>query len=284
MFGKRILIGDGGLGTALQGQGMPVGVSPECWALERPEVVEDVTRQFFASGSDFVLTNTFGGNRPRLASVGRADRIHEVNVESVRIARRVAPPGRYVFGSVGPTGSTGTGEEIEEVYREQAGLLAEAGVDAFWVETVCSTAEGAAAVRAIRSITDLPVAILVTLAPNRQSLLLLSEESLGDAIRSFLTFEPAAIGVNCVSVDLLRSAVSTLTETLNTPLAIFPNAGTPHLVGGHPQYDADQNQLAETVFSLKGDSPVVLGGCCGTTSEYVRRLSDLRTLEANCQV
>ncbi len=102
---ERVLVLDGAMGTMLQARGLSSGASPEGMNLEQPEVVEAVHREYVAAGADIIVTNTFGGNRPKLTNYGLENRVHEINVAGVEIARRAAGPETFVAASIGPTGT-----------------------------------------------------------------------------------------------------------------------------------------------------------------------------------
>lgn len=153
---ERTVLFDGGLGTELMRHGLPLGTCPETWNVERPDVVQGVHASYFEAGSDVVSTNSFGGNRIKLAAHGLENRARELNLAAARVARRAAPAGKFVAGSMGPTGKflqpqgEFTEAEFEEAYGEQAGALAEGGVDLLIIETQYDLKEALAALKGAR--------------------------------------------------------------------------------------------------------------------------------------
>jgi 5-methyltetrahydrofolate--homocysteine methyltransferase len=271
----EILIGDGAIGTALQRRGLPVGTAPETWTLDHPEEVKQVAADYFRVGSDFVLTNTFGGNRIRLGAAGLGDEVDQVNSRSVALARSVAPDSAYVVASVGPTGKVLTEEEYGDVYAEQAVVLIGAGVDGFCVETVCSSTEGFAAVGVIRQLSDLPVVLTFALKWSHSMLATISGEPFNDVVSRAKDLGVDVLGANCVGWELLGDAVECLARVSGLPIAISPNAGVPDLIEGRVDYRESEEDLAERVASVGSWRVRILGGCCGTGPVYVEALRKL---------
>ena len=163
-----IVVLDGATGTNLQKAGMPVGVCPELWIMEHPDAILTLQRQFVAAGSQIVYAPTFTGNRIKLAEYGLADRLTEINTRLVQLAKEAAGDHAYVAGDMTMTGQQLypmgdlTFEELVGVYKEQARVLWEAGVDVFVVETMMSLQETRAALLAIRETCDLPIMVTLT--------------------------------------------------------------------------------------------------------------------------
>lgn len=276
--GEGPVLGDGACATALYRRGLPIGTAPERWTLERPDAVADLAADYFGAGADFVTTNTFGGNRVRLEATGLADRIASVNIEAVRIAKEAAEPGRYVIGSVGPTGTALTGSEAVRVYAEQARLLADAGVDGFWCETICSVDEGRAVVEAVRSVCELPVIATFSARLECRAPVTLAGEPFGETLSAAVEAGADVVGVNCVDVDTARACVEgALGQT--TPLAVSPNAGNPTRESDTLVYPDDDVRMASAVASMVVAGVRVAAGCCGTGPDYVAELR--RRLDAS---
>ncbi|MBI4390942.1 MAG: homocysteine S-methyltransferase family protein, partial [candidate division NC10 bacterium] len=162
----EVLVFDGAMGTMLFAAGLKGGACPELWNATHPDVVRGIHQGYFEAGSDFVETNTFGGTRLKLAAYGLQDRTRELNVLGARLAQEVCPPGRFVAGSIGPTGHlpdwfAPLGDVSEQAlldnFREQAEALAEGGADLFAVETMMYPEEAVLAIRAAKEATGFPV-------------------------------------------------------------------------------------------------------------------------------
>src|SRR6478736_837892 len=155
---ERVLVCDGAMGTMLYSRGVFINKSFDAMNLTQPELVEDVHREYVRAGADVLETNTFGANRIKLGSFGLADKLKDINIAGVRIARRAAGDRAYVAGSIGPLGiriepwgKTGV-DEAREYFREQAEALMAGGVDLFILETISNIAEVEQGIAAIREI------------------------------------------------------------------------------------------------------------------------------------
>ena len=163
-----MLISDGGSGTYLQANGLEAGGCPELMNIEQPEVVRQMAADFFAAGSNMVLTNSFGGNRFGLDRYGFGDRVREFNIAAAQIARSAAPDDGYVAGSIGPTGvfmqpvGDVTEDEMYDVMKEQSMALAEGGADAILIETMISSDEAVVGIKAAKENTDIPALAKLT--------------------------------------------------------------------------------------------------------------------------
>ena len=165
---ERVLVCDGAMGTMLYARGVFINKSFDAMNLTQGELVESVHQEYVRAGADILETNTFGANRIKLGSFGLADRLHDVNVAGVQIARRAAGGRAYVAGSIGPLGiriepwgKTGV-DEAREYFREQAQALLDGGVDLFILETFRDLNEIGAAIDAVRSVSDLPIVAQMT--------------------------------------------------------------------------------------------------------------------------
>lgn len=159
---------DGATGTNLMEAGMPIGVCPESWVLENPQVLLELQRRYVEAGSHIVYASTFTGNRIKLEEYGLQERLEEINTQLVALSRQAVGDQALVAGDMTMTGQQlfPMGEllfeELVEVYKEQASVLAKAGVDLFVVETMMSLQECRAAVIAIREVCDLPIMVTLT--------------------------------------------------------------------------------------------------------------------------
>ena len=191
---------DGATGTNLMEAGMPIGVCPESWVLENPQVLLDLQRRYVEAGSHIVYASTFTGNRIKLEEYGLQERLEEINTQLVALSRQAVGDQALVAGDMTMTGQQlfPMGEllfeELVDVYKEQASVLAKAGVDLFVVETMMSLQECRAAVIAIREVCDLPIMVTLTYNEDGRTLFGTPPET---AVVVLQSLGVDAIGVNC---------------------------------------------------------------------------------------
>jgi len=284
--GERLVF-DGGYGTMLFAAGLANGACPELWNDTHAEVVGGIHRAYFEAGSDIVETNTFGGSRLKLNEYGLGDRTSELNVKGVRLARAAATSGGYVVGSIGPTsrlpaeyeplGDT-TDEAYFETFREQAEALAEGGADGFAVETMMFPQEAVAAVRACKAVADLPV----------MATMFFQFEELHDRDRTMWGESPAevatnllkagadVVGMNCGrGPDRAIVIIREMREVTGAPLVAYPNAGLPVTTGDDVTYELGPEDMARDYPALLDAGAAIVGACCGSNPEHIRRIADL---------
>jgi 5-methyltetrahydrofolate--homocysteine methyltransferase len=277
-------VGDGAMGTMLQRAGLPLDGCPEGWNRERPEAVRAVHAAYREAGAELLQTNSFGGNRFRLAGVGLGDRVTEINAAAVRLAREVGGPGRpLIAGTIGPiqawqelTASAAplaadpTRFALEEAFAEQAAALAAAGVDLFLIETMTDLAEALAVLKAVRAQAPLPV--LVTMAFGRDGRTRAGHAP-AEAAALLAEAGATAVGANCGAPSELLPVLRQMRATLpDMPLVAQPSAGLPRLVDGQPVYDLDPDAMGVWARRLVEAGADLVGGCCGTTPAHLRAI------------
>jgi 5-methyltetrahydrofolate--homocysteine methyltransferase len=264
---------DGAWGTELQARGLAAGELPDLWNLEHPERVAEVARAYAEAGSRVVLTNTFRANRIALGA--HAARCVEINRAGARLSRAGAGVGVLVFGSIGPSGKLLLMEEVTqaalyEAFREQAAALAGGGAEALLVETMSDLAEAVIAVRAARE-TALPVIASMVFDSGRNKDRTMMGATPEQAAHALAGAGAAAVGANCGSgiagyVDICRR----LKNAAHLPVWIKPNAGAPELVDGRAVYRTTPEEFAAHVPALVEAGASFIGGCCGTTPDFIR--------------
>lgn len=265
---------DGAWGTQLQARGLPAGQLPDLWNLTHPDQVADVARAYVQAGSRVILTNTFGANRLRLTEAGCADRLEAINQEGVRLSRQAAAGRAKVFASIGPTGKMlVTGEvravELTAVFTEQAQALARGGAEGLVIETMADVEEARLAVEAARS-TGLPVVACVVFDSGRDKDRTMMGQTPEQAAEVLSAAGADVIGSNCgQGIAGFVSICRRLRAATARPLWIKPNAGLPELVEGRVVYRTTPDQFASYVPALLDAGARFLGGCCGTTPEFI---------------
>lgn len=271
---------DGATGSNLQKAGMPVGVCPEKWILEHKEVMGKLQRSYYEAGSHLVLAPTFTANRIKLAEYGLEDQIVSINRELVAISKSVASEEDYVAADISMTGVSLAPvgnydfEDLIQVYREQVKILAECGVDVFLVETMMSLQECRAAVIAIKEVTDIPVMVTLTFEADGRTLYGTDAKTAAIVLSKMGV---AAVGVNCsVGPDRMVSVVKDMASVTDIPIIAKPNAGLPALdAKGNTVYDMDADTFSKNMTMLVDAGASILGGCCGTTPEYIEKTAKI---------
>ncbi len=269
---------DGATGTNLQNAGMPVGVCPEQWILENPDVMVKLQEDYVAAGTNILYAPTFTANRIKLEEYGLQDRLEEMNRELIAISKRAAKGRALVAADMTMTGQQlyPIGdlmfEDLVDVYKEQARVMAEAGADLFVVETMMSLQECRAAVLAIKEVCDLPVMVSLTYNPDGRTLYG-TEPATATVVLQGLGAD--AIGINCsTGPEDMIEPVRQMAQFATIPILAKPNAGLPELENGKTVYRTDAAEFASWGKKLVEAGASIIGGCCGTTPEHIRALSE----------
>jgi 5-methyltetrahydrofolate--homocysteine methyltransferase len=270
---------DGALGTQLQQRGLPIGACPDTWNLSQPDKVEEVARCYVEAGSRVILTNTFGGNRFTLARSGLAEKVAEVNCAGVQLARRAAGDRALVFASVGPSGlmlmmGQVSEDDLRAAFAEQVQAMADAGADGIAIETMSDVAEAALATAAAHE-TGLPVAACMTFGSGAKKDRTMMGVTPEQAAEQLTAAGADVIGSNCGQgiagmVDVCRR----LHAATDRPIWIKANAGLPEMVDGKTVYRQTPAEFASFVPHLLEAGAKFLGGCCGTTPEFIKALAE----------
>jgi 5-methyltetrahydrofolate--homocysteine methyltransferase len=269
------VVTDGAWGTQMQARGLGLGEFPDAWNLTHPDRVGEVARAYVEAGSQIVLTNTFGANRLRLAEAGLTDQVAAINQRGAAISREAAAGRARVAGSIGPTGKLlmlgeVTAEQWSEAFAEQALALAEGGAEALVIETMSDPNEARAAVAAAKR-TGLPViACMVFDAGQNKDRTMMGTTP--EQVARILTEAGAdVIGSNCgQGVAGFVTLCQRLKYATHLPLWVKANAGLPEMVEGQVVYRTTPEEFAGHVPALREAGAAFIGGCCGTTPEFIR--------------
>ncbi|MBI2322909.1 MAG: bifunctional homocysteine S-methyltransferase/methylenetetrahydrofolate reductase [Chloroflexi bacterium] len=270
------LLADGAMGTMLYAAGVDDHNGFEGLNLTRRDLVQSIHRQYIAVGAEAIETNTFGGNRFRLAEHGQADRVRDVNFWGVKIAREareVAGEPVFVLGAVGPTGiallpgAEVSADAIRDAFREQVDALVEAGADALILETFTSLAELRLAYEGARACCDLPVIAQLTFT---EEALTPAGDTPEEAASALDAWGAEVIGVNCsVGPQGVYEVVARMARVTARPLSALPNAGFPARVDGRFVYFSTPGYFADYARRFAAAGVALIGGCCGTTPEHI---------------
>jgi len=310
----RILILDGAMGTMIQRHDLDeddfrgdrfkdhhlsLKGNNDLLSISQPEIIKDIHRVYFEAGADFAETNTFSSTSIAQADYGLESAVYDLNYQSAAIAREVADEftelnpdkPRFVVGSIGPTNRTAslspdvndpgfraiTFDQLVEAYSEQVKALIDGGADTLLVETVFDTLNAKAALFAIDNVFDdlgleLPVMVsgTITDASGRT----LSGQTTEAFLISLEHFPLLSIGLNCaLGAAQLRPYLKVLAEKARFAVSAHPNAGLPNEFG---EYDQTPEEMAEQVKNfLENGFLNIVGGCCGTTPEHIKALSEM---------
>lgn len=277
LFQNKPIYLDGATGSNLQKSSMPVGVCPEQWVLEHKEVMLSLQREYVEAGTNILYAPTFSGNRVKLREYGLEDKLAQMNADLVALTKEAAGGHALVAGDITMTGEqlapigTMEFEELIAIYKEQIGALADAGADLLVVETMMSLQETRAALIAAKEVCALPVMITMTFESDGRTLFGTDAKTAAVVLESL---GADAVGVNCsTGPDKMLSVVRDMAEVTAIPIIAKPNAGLPSLnAEGATVYDMNQTDFAEGMKRLIEAGASIVGGCCGTTPEYIAGL------------
>lgn len=311
---ERILILDGAMGTMIQrhilteedfrgerfkNHQSPLKGNNDLLSITRPDIIKDIHAQYFAAGADIAETNTFSGTTIAQADYHLEDAVYDLNYQSAKIAKEVADEftkrephkPRFVAGAMGPTNKTAslspdvnnpgyraiTFDQLVVAFKQQAQALMDGGVDFLLLETIIDTLNAKAALFALQELFDetgkeLPIMVsgTITDASGRT----LSGQTTEAFLISVSHVPLLSIGLNCaLGAALLRPYLQVLSEKAPFFVSAYPNAGLPNEFG---QYDETAEQMGSQVEEFLKDGLVnILGGCCGTTPDHIKRIAQL---------
>ncbi|MSP22240.1 MAG: bifunctional homocysteine S-methyltransferase/methylenetetrahydrofolate reductase [Dehalococcoidia bacterium] len=274
---RGAVLADGAIGTLLRERGWRAPY--ELAAIEAPDLVRAIHQDYIAAGADLILTNTFEANRAILTRHGLGAQVHRANTVAARLARdarEISGQSVFIGGSIGPIGrelaiGALTLADAFTAHREQAEALVEGGVDVFVLETFPGVREVREAIRAVRSVTDLPVVAMLDFNADLAST---AGETPAEIARLLAEAGADVVGVNCgvgpqAALDMVEQMAR---EPAHPPLAIQPNGGLPRQQGGARVYPATPDYFADFALRARDLGAIYIGGCCGTTPEHIRSM------------
>ncbi len=282
-LGTAPVLTDGAWGTALQVHGLAAWEIGDLWNLSHPERVEAVARAYIDAGSRIILTNTFRANRIALDQHPERSRVEAINRAGVEISRRASRGRARVFASIGPSGKMLLTGEVDEAqlaaaFTEQCRALAAAGADGLVVETMTDLDEARIAVAAA-AITGLPVVACMVFDSGKHQDRTMMGVTPEQAAVELTRAGAQVIGANCgIGIEAYIPVCAALASATDRPIWIKPNAGLPELVDGKVVYRMTPERFASHAPALIAAGARFIGGCCGTTPEFLvalrRQLSD----------
>lgn len=271
-FENRIVVLDGAMGTQLQEKGLKSGQLPEQYNFTHPEALIEIHRLYAAAGADIITTNTFGANRHKLAGAGLE--VADVVKQAIALARKGAP-GKKIALDLGPIGElmkpmgTLDFDEAVALYAEQVRAGTEA--DLILIETIADIQEARAAIFAARENSSLPIWCSLTFSENGRTL------SGADPVTAVMILQDLgieAIGINCsLGPDEIRPLIQILLDTARIPVFVQPNAGLPMLVDHQTIFPEKPEEFARKAREMADSGVRAVGGCCGTSPEFIRQVA-----------
>ncbi|WP_330389673.1 homocysteine S-methyltransferase family protein [Cellulosilyticum sp. I15G10I2] len=276
VLGKKHLFFDGAMGTVLQNKGLKLGELPESYNFTHPHAIESIHREYLEAGAHFITTNTFGANRYKMNNTSYT--VEQVITKAIELAKnaRTDFDERYIALDVGPSGKVlqpvgdVSFEEVYEVFKEQVIAGEQAGCDVILFETFTDLYELKAAILAAKEHTTLPIFCTMSFEENGRTFFGTSIEAM------VLTLEGlgvSALGINCsLGPKQLKPIVDKVLKFASIPVMVQPNAGLPVMKEGTARYDITSDEFASYMKAFADSGVSVLGGCCGTTCEYIEKM------------
>ncbi|MEW8998078.1 MAG: homocysteine S-methyltransferase family protein [Thermoanaerobacter sp.] len=274
---NRVIVFDGAMGTQLQDRGLKTGECPEYMNITHPEVVFDIHRSYIEAGADVIETNTFGANRIKLAKYGLENEVFNIVTQAVKIAKK-ASKDKPVALSIGPIGELLTPyedmtfDEAYDVFKEVVIAAERAGADIVLIETMSDMLEAKAAILAAKENSSMKVICTMTFQEDGRTLMG------SDPITVVVSLQGLgldAIGVNCsTGPDKMVSVVEKMSQVSRIPIIAQPNAGMPVIRDGKTVYDLKPEEFASFFPSLVEKGASIVGGCCGTTPQYIKLVKE----------
>lgn len=274
---KGPLILDGATGSNLMHAGMPRGTCTEKWVAEHPDILLQLQKAYTEAGSDIIYAPTFMANRVSLREHGLADETESLNKSLVALSKKAADGRALVAGDLTTTGKMMepmgpmSYETLYDAYREQISYLAEAGVDLLVAETMLASNETMVILDAAASVCELPVFCTMTIESDGS---LFFGGNIYDAAEELEAMGAAAVGCNCsTGPDQLEAVITGIRSRVNIPVIAKPNAGMPSISEtGESVYHMEAEEFARHMKVLHQAGASILGGCCGTTPDFIREL------------
>jgi len=283
---RRVLVADGAMGTMLYSRGVFINRSFDELNVVQPDLVRQIHQEYVKAGAEILETNTFGGNRPRLAAFGIAEKVKDINRAAVRLAREAAGGGPFVAGAVGPLGvrieplGPTSFAEARAAFREQIESLVEAGVDLLILETFGNLDELREAVLAARDAAGFGLAVVAQVTIDDYGNLP-GGAGTETFTRALDAMPVDVIGLNCsVGPKAMLETIEQMMAFSSKPMSAMPNAGVPMRVEGRNIYLGSPEYIAQYARRLLWAGVKIVGGCCGTTPEHIKLIrSETRSLQ-----
>ena len=276
----EILVADGAIGTMLMERGLDPGEPPESFNLKHPEVLEEIANLYLDAGADIIQTNTFGASPLRLSLYSLENKTEEINRNAVLAVRKAVENSAYISASCGPSGKLlrpygdTEPEEVYSSYKRQIEILISADVDILCIETMTDLTEASLAIKAAKEVLpSTPIMASMTFDPTPKGFYTVMGVNIEMAASELEKAGADIIGSNCGNgIENMVRIASEFKQKSNLPLIIQSNAGLPEIKGDTTIYPETPEFMAEKAKELVSIGVSIIGGCCGTTPEHIRKI------------
>lgn len=277
---KEGLVFDGALGSILISKGITGGEATELWNITHPDIILEIHQAYYDAGSDVASANTYGASAIKLKKMGVTHSVEEINRVGVQIAREACGKGQYVAGELGslgdmlqPMGPVSFDEAVD-CFAQQAGFLEDEGVDVFLIETIFDLNIALAAIKAVRSVSEKPVFCSLTFKKMEKGFFTIFGNTPRESMKSLVAAGASAVGANCsIGSRTMIDLAGEIRKSVEMPVIIMPNAGMPEITKDNTVfYPEDETFFANNLKKIKALGVEIVGGCCGTTPEYIRKI------------
>lgn len=274
---KDLLIFDGGFGSQLQELGMKAGEIPEYYNIEHPKIIIDIHHRYLKAGADFITTNTFGANPLKLEQHKYSyQEVILAAIQNAKEAKKIKPDA-YIALDIGPIGKlmepmgTLTFDEVYQSVKQMVELVKE-DIEVVLFETMTDIYELKASILAVKECSDLPVFATMTFETNGRSLSGCDPLTMVNVLEGL---KVDALGINCsLGPNEMAPIIENILESTSSPVMIQPNAGLPLLEDGQTVYPMKVDEFIEAIVPLVKKGIAIVGGCCGTTPEFIQKLKE----------
>ena len=278
---SNILLFDGAMGTMLQQNGLNIGENTEVFGFENPKKLLKIHKLYLEAGANVITTNTFGANEIRLNKIGYSveeiiDNAVKIAIKAVEESDKTKP--RFVALNLGPIGEmlepigTLSFDKVYEIFKRQAIQGEKSGADLAIIETMIDLEEAKAAVLAVKENTNLPVFCTMTFDENGRSFAGCTVENMVETLEGLGV---VAIGINCsLGPNKLLPIVKRICNISKVPIIVQSNAGLPQIIDNKAIYNIDSDEFYKYVEQFIKLGVSIIGGCCGTTPKYIKKISD----------
>ncbi|MDQ0148494.1 homocysteine S-methyltransferase family protein [Eubacterium multiforme] len=273
---NNILIFDGAMGTMLQRKGLNIGEGTEKFNITHSEIVKSIHREYIEAGARVITTNTFGANEIRLKNTPYS--VEEIICSAINIAKEAMKGKRgFIALDIGPIGrKIGENEEIDfnrakDIFKRQIKEGIKYEIDLVIIETMTDLYEMKSAILGVKEVCDIP--IFATMAFSKEG------RTYGGSLPETMALQLEKLGVDGIGVNCteegknLEDIVRRISENTTLPVIVMPNAGTPKVIKGKLEYDITKEEFSKGIKKLINNGVSIVGGCCGTTPEFIKELS-----------